>query len=79
MLAVSLLCAKPRARCWGTEGEKGRGMDKDATVTVIRAHSLSTPVRYVISCLCHSAVVKNRWAHGWGGTSRVSPGGRRVW
>lgn len=40
VLAVSLLCAKPCAGCWGTEGEKEREMEKDATVPVIRAHSL---------------------------------------
>ena len=73
MLAVSLLCTKMCAQCWGTEGEKEREVDKDVMVPVIRAHTLSTSVKDFISCFCHNFVVKNRWAYGGAGTSGVSP------
>lgn len=76
MLAGSLLCGKLCAQCWGTEGEKEGEVDKDITVPVIRAHTLSTSVKDFISCFWHSVVVKNRWAYGRAGTSGVSPHGR---
>ena len=79
MLTVSLLFAKLCAQCWGTEGGKEGEVDKDITVPVIRAHTLSTSVKDFISCFSHSVVVKNRWAYGGAGTSGVSPHGRWGW